>query len=979
MNECFMANIEFVIVLTQHRFVGHIFLPYLIQKEDKYYTTIKLVKPHDFKDHDYSFRTYEKELVELIDRYSDERLTRRFSRAANVTEFYSRLDTSKFQKHVIPHIEQCMWEVARILMLSPVRLLKKEAKYANLYDEDEIQVYPFFAKPVFYFERLDDETRYRLKIILEDKEVPLLNRNISVIANSPAIILHRNQLLVFEKFEGKRLTPFFSKEYISVPHSMEEKYYPGFMRKTIRDFDVVARGFILEEGEVEKSAVLRPEYNLQYEPCLALHFRYGDEMFLPNAAREVAVQYKKNGNDVLFRKIKRDKEWEKSILDKIQLLGLKEKNGFYVPIKGYPADQKDALYFLLNWISRNRHELQRAGIETGHGNLEKKYFTGEQTLEVKTGSSGDWFDVYATVTFGTFSFPFIKLKNHILNGIREFELPNGEVAVIPEEWCARYKSLMPFARSREDKMQFGKHHYALLQDILPEEDHANLMSFKSMVNVHLPVDLKADLRSYQRTGFQWMYNLHMNGFGGCLADDMGLGKTLQTLALLLKLKRQNSFPTINSSLSKNGQLDLFATSGQEPIVQKASLIVLPTSLVHNWEAEVLKFTPALKVYRHAGQQRKTNAELESAADYYDIILTTYGTVRNDVDVLSRLKFFYLILDESQYVKNPLSKTYKAVMKLQSDHRMALTGTPIENSLSDLWAQMNFLNKGLLGNLPFFQKYFMTPIEKHNSIDQQEKLQVLIRPFILRRTKDEVARDLPPLMEQVIVCEMDDDQEKIYEIEKSVIRNSILLGIEQDGVKNTSMLILQGLTRLRQLANHPKLLADVEATESGKFEEIFRMLENVVAEKHKVLVFSSFVKHLGLIKRRLESENWKYSMLTGKTTNRGEVIRQFQEDKENHIFLISLKAGGVGLNLTSADYVFIVDPWWNPASENQAISRAHRIGQNKHVFVYRFITKGSIEEKIQQLQIRKSSLADKFINSNNPLQEITKDEILSLFV
>jgi SNF2 family DNA or RNA helicase len=348
-----------------------------------------------------------------------------------------------------------------------------------------------------------------------------------------------------------------------------------------------------------------------------------------------------------------------------------------------------------------------------------------------------------------------------------------------------------------------------------------------------------------------------------------------------------------------------------------------------------------------------------------------------VEQLSKLNFFYLILDESQYVKNPASKTYKAIMKLQSEHRLALTGTPIENSLSDLWAQMNFLNKGILGNLAFFRRYFITPIEKHNSNDQQEKLQILIRPFVLRRTKEEVAKDLPPLMEQTVVCEMDENQQRTYETEKSIIRNSILDGIEQDGMKNSAMIILQGLTRLRQLANHPRLLADFEEGESGKFEEIFRMLENVVAEKHKVLVFSSFVKHLELIKSRIEKENWKYSILTGQTSNRKEVIRQFQEDSENRIFLISLKAGGVGLNLTSADYVFIIDPWWNPAAENQAISRAHRIGQNKHVFVYRFITEGSIEEKIQQLQNRKSSLADKFINSNNPLQEITKEELLSL--
>ncbi len=347
-------------------------------------------------------------------------------------------------------------------------------------------------------------------------------------------------------------------------------------------------------------------------------------------------------------------------------------------------------------------------------------------------------------------------------------------------------------------------------------------------------------------------------------------------------------------------------------------------------------------------------------------------------MLRGINFHYIILDESQYVKNPSSKTYKAVMKLKGAHRLVLTGTPIENSLSDLWAQMNFLNKGILGNQPFFRRFFITPIEKHNDSDQQEKLRILIRPFILRRTKEEVARDLPPVMEQVVICEMSEKQFTTYETEKSIIRNSILADIEREGVKNASMIILTGLSRLRQLANHPEMLDDFQDIKSGKYEEIFRMLENVVAENHKVLVFSSFVKHLELLRKGIQRNKWKHSILTGSSVNRGDIIKEFQDDPDNRIFLISLKAGGVGLNLTSADYVFIIDPWWNPAAEMQAISRAHRIGQNKHVFVYRFITRNSIEEKIQQLQNRKSSLADKFINSNNPLQEITKEEILSLF-
>jgi SNF2 family DNA or RNA helicase len=338
----------------------------------------------------------------------------------------------------------------------------------------------------------------------------------------------------------------------------------------------------------------------------------------------------------------------------------------------------------------------------------------------------------------------------------------------------------------------------------------------------------------------------------------------------------------------------------------------------------------------------------------------------------------VILDESQFIKNPTSKTYKAVMKLRAQHRLVLTGTPIENSLSDLWSQMNFLNRGILGNLAFFRNSFITPIEKYKNREQQEKLQLLIRPFILRRKKEEVAKDLPPLVEQVRVCEMSKEQSKKYEHEKSVIRNTILENIEKEGMEKTGFVILQGLTRLRQLANHPSLMEKENEDSSGKFEEIFRMLENLVAENHKVLIFSSFVKHLELIRKKIEEENWKYSLLTGQTTKREEVIRSFQNDPENRIFLISLKAGGIGLNLTEADYVFIIDPWWNQAAENQAINRVHRIGQDKHVIVYRFITENSIEEKIRQMQEHKSLLADKFINSNNPFRKVTKEEIVALF-
>jgi len=297
----------------------------------------------------------------------------------------------------------------------------------------------------------------------------------------------------------------------------------------------------------------------------------------------------------------------------------------------------------------------------------------------------------------------------------------------------------------------------------------------------------------------------------------------------------------------------------------------------------------------------------------------------------------------------------------------------------LWLQRNVLNRGLLGSLPYFKREFITPIEKKNDEEKEKKLLEIIRPFVMRRTKSEVASDLPELTEQIRFCEMTDKQREIYDTEKSAIRNAILKNIETIGLRNSALIMLQGLTRLRQLSNHPSLVSQDMETESGKFNEIYRCLKNLLAEGHKVLIFSSFVKHLELLQNKIESKNWKYSLLTGKTINRHEVIKNFQDDPHNKIFLISLKAGGVGLNLTSADYVFIIDPWWNPAAENQAINRAHRIGQNKKVIVYRFITEDSIEEKIQILKSKKSELAKKFISANNQINTIsTEEEILSLF-
>ena len=407
----------------------------------------------------------------------------------------------------------------------------------------------------------------------------------------------------------------------------------------------------------------------------------------------------------------------------------------------------------------------------------------------------------------------------------------------------------------------------------------------------------------------------------------------------------------------------------------ASLLVLPTSLVFNWMSEAGKFTPDLRVLAYTGTYRDKNAD--TFADY-DVVLTSYGIVRLDTDLLAGYKFDYVILDESQAIKNPSSTTSQAVRQLRSKHRLILTGTPVENSTMDLWSQMSFINPGLLGTQAFFRKEFLKPIEKHQDEGRTRRLHALIKPFILRRHKAQVAKELPEKTEQLSYCSMTEEQAQAYEETKSFYRNKILRNLDEHGPASTQFLLLQGLTRLRQIANHPRLADETYTHESGKLREVLRMIRNVVAEGHKVLVFSQFVQHLALVRAALDERQLAYAYLDGATRDRPGEVARFQETESLKIFLISLKAGGIGLNLTAADYVFILDPWWNPAVEAQAVDRAHRIGQQRPVFTYKFITQGTVEEKILALQKRKLALVSELIATDETvIKHLTRADIEEL--
>jgi len=974
---------EFIIGFTEHRSVGYILTPLLIEKEKLYFTVKKTVKLRDVKSGEVILKDHELELLKLIENYSDEMLIRKFSKKADPQSFFQKLDKDFFQNHVSPYIDKYIYRCILLLMKGQTRLFFKQAKYAHLYDEDEIKVNAAFSDCTFYFNRTETGTKYNLKISHEGKALPLINRNVRMACTQPCSIVYLNHLYVFKRLSGKKLIPFLTKEAVTIPRQTEDKYYQTFILNTIRDFDVKAAGFDIIESQPPRKIILSLEQDLALKPVLMVKFRYDNNQYLADSVSNVFVSLETKDGNYTFRKFVRNHEWEDEKLNFLKELGLKYKNGYWQPKVENEEIDTDDYYKSIQWLSKHCEELQNKGFIIQQNKLNKKYFTGPQILDVKIQSNEDWFDIHAMVKFGDIHIPFIRLRKNILNNIREFELPSGEIAILPLEWFTSYKEIFPFAKLNGTVIKLKKHHFQLLQDKAVGAERTyfkKLGQINSITGqqVEIPKGLRAKLRNYQTEGFSWMHQLYENQLGGCLADDMGLGKTLQTLTLLLKIKKKPVAP-IMPKIEGDNQLKISLFESEVPeMVQPASLIVLPTSLIHNWENEIHKFAPSLKIYRHLGSMRNRTSQLASVIRYYDVILTTYGTLRNDSEMLSAYEFYYLILDESQNIKNSASKTYKSIVQLRSKHKLVITGTPIENSLSDLWSQFNFLNPGLLGSLPYFKREFITPIEKKEDQEQQKKLQKLIRPFILRRTKEEVEKDLPLLTEQIRYCEMTEEQHEIYESEKSAIRNAILKNIETNGIKKSALVVLQGLTKLRQLANHPSLVNKLAETESGKFNEIFNCLKSLVAEKHKVLIFSSFVKHLELLQLKIESKNWKYSLLTGKTVNRQEVISKFQDDPNNHIFLISLKAGGVGLNLTSADYVFIIDPWWNPAAENQAISRAHRIGQDKKVFVYRFITEGSIEEKIQTLKSRKSALAEKFISTNNPINAISEEEIMSLF-
>ncbi|MDF1866051.1 MAG: DEAD/DEAH box helicase, partial [Saprospiraceae bacterium] len=557
-----------------------------------------------------------------------------------------------------------------------------------------------------------------------------------------------------------------------------------------------------------------------------------------------------------------------------------------------------------------------------------------------------------------FSIPFHKLIPYIREGNRFYLLPDDTWFLIPEEWMTKYLALAQFGKRDKDLVRLSKSQFTILNKMGFESKSVGEIDWKD-IDFTLSTDLKATLRPYQLEGVKWLFWNYQNDLGACLADDMGLGKTLQMIAILLHAKEQR---VQNSAVQKNQnvQTNLFNTSGDIDYLKPLNaLVILPASLVFNWESEIKKFAPKLNVYRHVGTKRHKDIRI---LERFDVLLTTYQTALKDAEILKEMEFEYIVLDESQYIKNKDSKVFKAINQFQANNKVSLSGTPIENSLSDLWSQMQFINPGLLGSYAFFKREFISPIERGGDDMKKEQLRNMVSPFLLRRTKEQVAKDLPELDVQVYYSEMTSDQKKLYEKEKSKARNFLLENFNKSNFEY-NRIVIQTLLKLRQIVNHPRLVFEDYEKESGKFKDVLEQWETVNKSNHKALIFSTFVKYLDLFKTHFSENEQEFSWLTGSVTQkqRAKEIEKFQTKDSVKSFLISTKAGGTGLNLTAADYVFMLDPWWNPAAEKQAIARAHRIGQTKKVFALKFITKDSIEEKILKLQERKATLAEDILS------------------
>lgn len=1013
---------QVIIVLTEHLTFGTLLIPYMAEKSDD--GTYQLIEQafHASPEAISRMNEAEQQAIDIASHYTEKYLMGIYSREKTVSRFLRKLseDPERVKNNIRPFIEKKMQEMLTLIRHHNLPLYQKQVGSKLLYAHHAYHVHPHDVEIRFTF--LADETnfRYQLQCYYDGQPLSLSEQKpVIVLTSSPSALLLGMELYFFPHIESVRILPFTKKKKISVPASQIEKYIDNIVIPIARYHEITTQGLNIIEETYACEAVLSLEDTIYDEQMLRLSFRYGDQSFTPDTVTEMKkIIYRNDFGEIFF--FRRDSDAEEEKLRMLTDSGLQRVSDVHFKLSP-DAPEKT----ITEWISTYREMLQQSFLLTGNmGNT--PYCLDEIRIEQSCDDEPDWFELHITVVIGNLRIPFSRFRKHILEEKREFLLPDGRMILLPEEWFSKYGNLLELGTQTETGIRLKPTFVGAVQSALEENGPKNLLFKREIRNVPVPQGLNAKLRPYQQKGFSWMVQLNKQGFGGCLADDMGLGKTLQTLTLLQYIYKPlspdavtapmkpvftettasdsqpdkectaNNPPVREQIADAEGQFSLFSFSSEDELLpdareireknrpkeddhrqehgknsrKPATLIVVPTSLLHNWRREAKRFT-TLAIAEYNSNTAFPKGHPEKFFNHFHLIFTTYGMMRNNIDILRSYTFEYIVLDESQNIKNNDSLTFRSVIQLQGKHRIALTGTPIENSLKDLWAQFRFLQPDLLGEESTFHKQFIIPIRQGN-VRMEKRLQQIIAPFILRRSKSEVAPELPPLTEETIYCAMSEKQSESYEQEKNSLRN-ILLQQPENRDRYHMFSILNGILRLRQLACHPQLIFPDFDGVSGKTEQIIDTFDTLRSEGHKVLIFSSFVRHLEILAEVFRQRGWKYALLTGSTNNRPSEIAHFTEQKDVQAFLISLKAGGVGLNLTQADYVFIIDPWWNPAAESQAIARAHRIGQDKQVIAYRFITQNSIEEKILQLQEDKRRLAETFITDSEALPALSNEQ------
>ncbi len=812
------------------------------------------------------------------------------------------------------------------------------------------------TKPRVLFERDAEKLTLQIEFEIDGQKILAGKKEMRSISNDPPYLLFDTLLI---PLADTQLLPVIQSLPLEIPIQDEETFRKDYFLPLAAQIPIESDFVEWRDvtAEVVPRLYLRDDKNALYAD---LRFGYGEYEVMPSTSPEPSIVVDLPGTWTMGRiqrQLDRETQFSSFLTDskyRLKRAGRPHAYATYaLRARAHPYD------FLLHSIP----QLTQVGFEIyGEETLKVgKINRQTPTLRVNITSGIDWFDLKAVVEYGDQQVALSLLRKAVKRGEHYIKLADGSIGQIPEELLEKYKQVWNLAEETEDGFRLNDFHLPLIDSLLEgdaaveipsdlPERRERLRAFERILPQPCPDGFTGELRPYQKHGFDWLHFLRDYKFGGILADDMGLGKTIQVLAYLQSLREQDKS-------------------------ESASLLVVPKSLLVNWQRESEKFTPALRFLEYMGNSRQKDTGVFSD---YDIVLTTYGTMLRDIETLRGYKFHYVILDESQAIKNPIAKSAKAARLLNAEHRLVMTGTPVENNTFELWSQFAFLNPGLLGNMDYFRSAFANPIE--NGKDESAALlRKLAYPFILRRTKEQVAPELPPRTERVIYTDMEPAQRKIYNHTKERYRAELLGLIETSGMADARMKILEGLLRLRQIAIHPALVERTYHGEAPKFEVLLETLETLQAEGHKALVFSQFVQTLTLLKAELKTRGIPFVYLDGNTKDRHQQVDVFQNDTAIPFFLISLKAGGVGLNLTAADYVIHLDPWWNPAVEMQASDRAHRIGQDKPVFVYKIIARDTVEEKILQLQERKRALVQSIIATESSFfKSLTRDDVQLLF-